>query len=537
MTGVLLNSGELKDYSALGDEGQPVYSVATQLREVIRARVGPAAANCLAIPKINENRSTVDWYANQSGTVVPWSAATPMERAVALESLDRYRQDVVSALGSISGVSGREQQIIQSLKDKVFTHPDNTCVFLVDGEPVLTFWGFHAGQAPMADPFFHLRPPPQAPAAAASVTGAPSGAGAAGAATVVTAVSRRPWWHWLLLALLLLALLFLLLRACAPSDTSSGTPVQPAISERTTESTVDETPPPALDTTTVEPEIEQTRPDAVSELEIVPSDQRVDRVQELDVSRQVLGDSVVELPDASGTTVVDDDGVALDAAQPMVDHTLMPEELATEELATEGLGAEELGTEAPETEVPGSEAPLPEAQPEALPTDLADAQAPDQVAPPEITDPDATPQPPSAQADTAAGDTAGGGPALGPRMQIPADATQTGSVSFLDGRWRAAGGLQDAKTGKPVRWYNFKDGKGTVTIEKAEGVRCQANASSRMDNGRLLIVGDGGVAQCTDGTSMALPTIACTPGQNGQADCTGVASDGKPLPIMIRQSP
>ena len=123
-------------------------------------------------------------------------------------------------------------------------------------------------------------------------------------------------------------------------------------------------------------------------------------------------------------------------------------------------------------------------------------------------------------------------------MQIPADAAQTGSVAFLDGRWRAAGGLQDAKTGKPVRlWYNFRDGKGTVTIEKAEGVRCQSNASSRMDNGKLLIVGDGGVAQCTDGTSMALPTIACAPGQNGQADCTGVSSDGKPLPIMIRQSP
>jgi hypothetical protein len=85
--------------------------------------------------------------------------------------------------------------------------------------------------------------------------------------------------------------------------------------------------------------------------------------------------------------------------------------------------------------------------------------------------------------------------------------------------------------------YDFKDGKGKVTVEKSGGVRCQTNASSQMTGGQLVISGDARAAQCSDGTTMALPTISCTPNQSGQANCTGVASDGNPLPIMIRQSP
>jgi hypothetical protein len=506
MTGVLLNSGDLQKYSPLGDEGQPVYSVATQLREVIRARVGSAAANCLAIPKVNESRSTVDWYASQSGAVVPWSAATPEERATALASLDRTKQAVMTSLSAISGVSGREQQIIQSLKDKVFTHPDNSCVFLVNGEPVLTFWGFHIGEAPLADPFYNLRPPtgvinavPPVVSAAGLGAGAPTAVAAA-----VTTVQRRPWWHWLLLALLLLALLFLLLRACAPSG-SINLPGFPAVGFNPK---IDLPNVPATD---VNPNLDLT----VGEREL--------RQGRIDLTGRAAGEVNVALPDLSGSlgvvplgvtplgSVTGADNAAVEpGTAPIVDHTLMP--------------------------------PLPpavDAQAEP-PADAAvvDKALVDQTTPEQNTPPDATVPVPDVP-DVAAGAVPGGTtPPLGQAMQIPSDAVQSGSVSFLDGRWRAAGGIQDANTGQPVRLlYDFKDGKGAVTVEKSGGVRCQTNATSQMAGGQLVISGAGGAAQCSDGTTMALPTISCTPSQSGQANCTGVSSDGKPLPIMIRQSP
>jgi hypothetical protein len=503
MTGVLLNSGDLQKYSPLGDEGQPVYSVATQLREVIRARVGSAAANCLAIPKVNESRSTVDWYANQSGPVVPWSAATPEEQTSALASLDRFKQAVMTSLGAISGVSGREQQIIQSLKDKVFTHPDNACVFLVNGEPVLTFWGFHSGEAPLADPFYNLRPPPAViPAMPPIARTAGLGAAGIGAGAAVTTVKRRPWWHWLLLALLLLALLLLLLRACAPSG-SINLPGFPALGFKPK---IDL---PAID---VNPNLD---------LKVGERDLRQGRI---DLTGRAAGDINVAVPNLSGSlgsvplgatplgsdTGTDKAAVAPGTA-PIVDHTLMP--------------------------------PLPpavDAQTEP-PTDaaVADKSPVDQTAPEQNTPPDATVPVPVSDVTAVAGavpsETT---PPLGQAMQIPSEAVQSRSVSFLDGRWRAAGGIQDANTGQPVRlFYDFKDGKGAVTVEKSGGVRCQTSASSQMAGGQLVISGDGGAAQCSDGSTMALPTITCTPNQSGQANCTGVASDGKPLPIMIRQSP
>ena len=525
MTGVLLNSGNLRDYTALGDEGQPVYSVASQLREVIRARVGVAAANCLAIPKVNDGRATVDWYASRSGAVVPWSAATPMEQAVALESLDRYRQGVVASLGAISGVSDRELQIVQNLKDKVFAHPDNSCVFLVDGEPVLTFWGFHSGQAPLADPFFNLRPPPVAmPAASAAPIGATAaGVGGGSAAAAAVAVGRRPWWHWLLLALLLLALLFFVLRACSPSASLT----LPGLPGSGAEPRVGQVDVPERDVTVRAPEVNGT---GVRDLTVTGTDNRLNRV---DLSGRVSADSTVELPTLDGSTslgrvdpeqagvIEEAETLALDAAP-----VTPPEGVDAAQVPPEPIDAGQPQT--PEAAEPVVDHTL---MPDMVPPTL-DAEALQVM-------PEAAPQTmPQASADPGAVSTATAAAPLGQPMQIPAEAAQSGSVSFLDGRWRAAGGIQDANTGQPVRlWYEFKDGKGSVTVEKAEGVRCQADASPQMASGQLLITAAGGVARCSDGTSIALPTISCTPSQSGQANCTGVTSDGKPLPIMIRQSP
>jgi len=520
MTGVLLNSGDLQKYQPLGDEGQPVYSVATQLREVIRARVGADAANCLAIPKVNETGSTVDWYAPQGGMVVPWSAATPEEQASAVASLDRFKQAVTTSLGAVSGVSGREQQIIQSLKDKVFTHPDNACVFLVNGEPVLTFWGFHVGEAPSPDPFYNLRPAPAVVADAPVAGAAGIGAGAATATTATTAaavttVARRPWWHWLLLALLLLLLLFLLLRACAPAGSINlpgfqGVAVSPTIDPPNAPAIERD---PNVDVTVRERDLTQNRIDltgqAVGDVNTVsPNRSGSIAVAPVDTEAAIAADGV-ETAEGGGESQA-----AIDSAQGMDPSIESPNDPTADPTAE------------PSTDPTVDQTLMPD--PSADPS--ADRGAPDadQTAIPAVPVPDAT----------AGAQPSGATPPLGQAMQIPSGAVQSGSVSFLDGRWRAAGGIQDANTGQPVKlFYDFKDGKGAVTVEKSGGIRCQSNASSQMTGGQLVISNDDGAAKCSDGTSMVLPTISCTPNASGQTDCAGVSSDGKPLPIMIRQSP
>ncbi|KRW60842.1 SrfA family protein [Pseudomonas sp. TTU2014-080ASC] len=220
MPGALLRTGNLQEFKALGVDGQPVYSAALQLREAIRLKMGREAASCLAIPQPNETGDRIDWYAPEEGDVVPWSAATEEERSDAYKQLEAMHAQLGNTSVSMKGdTQNREKQIFGRLLEKTVHFPDSDHVYLVNGKPVITFWGFTDQPGTYDhDPLLCLRPaapvakpldftlPPEAPAVAPA------------AAPVVAA--KRPWWRWLLwllpLLLLLLLLLFLL-RACAPN--------------------------------------------------------------------------------------------------------------------------------------------------------------------------------------------------------------------------------------------------------------------------------------------------------------------------------
>ena len=90
MAGQLLVSGNPQNYSAIGEAGQPIYSVAFQLREAVRLKAGADVANCLAIPQRNEQGSVIDWYAPERGDVVPCVDAD--RKLTSWSILDRRQQ-------------------------------------------------------------------------------------------------------------------------------------------------------------------------------------------------------------------------------------------------------------------------------------------------------------------------------------------------------------------------------------------------------------------------------------------------------------
>jgi len=98
----LLRSGDIKDYTALGQDGQAVYTVATQLRDAIRFKRGRMFADYLAVPQRNDVGSTIDWYVpfeseNPDGTyyIIPWSSATDEEKE---KALTEYMQTLCEAM-------------------------------------------------------------------------------------------------------------------------------------------------------------------------------------------------------------------------------------------------------------------------------------------------------------------------------------------------------------------------------------------------------------------------------------------------------
>lgn len=500
MAGSLLVSGNPQHFKAIGEGGQPVYAVAFQLREAIRLKAGASTANCLAIPQSNQHGSMVDWYAPVEGDVVPWSAASSQEREHALARLDVAHRTLESAIEKMrlaesrDGQAEREKNTVLPLMSKVFYFPDTQFIYLVNGEPVIAFWGFHAqGTGLPADPFVSLRPVP------AAIEAPPVAA--------LNEPVRRSWW-WLLLLLLLLLLLFFLWRSCAPV-----TPLPSSSSSLA-----------ALPTQTVNPPLLPGQP-------AVPVDSSVRSVPDGWIDRGV---STVRRW-WSGS----DPGVGVSAPVTGADLASRNE---TPVAAT------------PDVAAPVSQSPTPEssaAEPPSVPIvpPLTPPQTPSQDAPqastqstpqspPQVTQPPSVTPPDLAATQPNSGNTPVAQPP-GLPMTIPQQAINAGDTRFLDGKWSAGTGIQDAKTGKPLRIeYDFSQGKGQgkVIIRRADGSQCVGAVSAQMQ-GNLLQINDRGVATCSDGGSITLPKVICTPQPDGQANCQGRYENGATFPVSMRHAP
>ncbi|MEH2921335.1 SrfA family protein [Samsonia erythrinae] len=142
MAKLFLRSGSLDDFLALGENGQPVYASALQLRETLRLRKQQQIADCLAIPQPNEYGDRIDWYSPIDGKVTSWIAASEEEREKALALLETYQTAVADISQRAQSAEHAGQKLFGVLLAKAIQFPGANHVYLVDGKPVLTFWGF-----------------------------------------------------------------------------------------------------------------------------------------------------------------------------------------------------------------------------------------------------------------------------------------------------------------------------------------------------------------------------------------------------------
>ncbi|WP_413703818.1 SrfA family protein [Pseudomonas sp. Pseusp16] len=452
MRGALLRSGKSGSFTALGETGQPVYRAALQLREAIR-RKNPDLVDHLAIPQSDELGNQIDWYSALDGDVIPWSSATEEERAPARRQLEALKTALEELSQRFLGTDSGEQQqgdkaVFGKLLKRVIHIPDENFVYLVQGKPVLTFWGFeHAGTDLNRDPLhclYQVAPLPpvvEAPVVAPAVP-----------------VVARPWWRrwwWLLLLPLLLLLLWLLLglRGCVPI---------PLV---------------AVDL------LPEGLVPVEKQLEEPPVTGNVTTLNGVPVTGTVVGSST-----ATGT------GTAVTGTHDV---------------------------EAPAVE--GNEA-------DAAPADLTKDPAKDPAAENKTTPPENKTAPPDVTSPEAEKSAA---TKPGPPLSIPPDAAD-GAARFLDGQYSAGAGIQDRRTGKPLRLeYQLKDGKGQVTVHQADGSKCSGPVSATMKGGSLAIDSQG-QAVCGDGSTYDMPKVNCRKGATTVADCTG-GYGKEQFPMSMRQ--
>ncbi|WP_313121920.1 SrfA family protein, partial [Pantoea septica] len=151
MAKTFLRSGNLDAVLALGENGQPVYASALQIRETLRLRRQTVLANCLAIPQPNARGDRLDWYAPFSGKVKSWLGASDYERRLALEQLTATQQEMQDLSARAREADNPAMRLFGALLGKALQFPDQQYVYLVDGKPVITFWGFVDAQARTRD--------------------------------------------------------------------------------------------------------------------------------------------------------------------------------------------------------------------------------------------------------------------------------------------------------------------------------------------------------------------------------------------------
>lgn len=142
MAKTLLRSGNLDDFQAVGGGGQAVFESALQIREALRLRRQQAIVDCLAIPQVNDGGDRVDWYSPVDGAVSSWKAADEDDRYRALRYLENTLASVESLSKKCMQSPKTAQQLFGSLLSKAFQFPGENFLFLVDGKPVICFWGF-----------------------------------------------------------------------------------------------------------------------------------------------------------------------------------------------------------------------------------------------------------------------------------------------------------------------------------------------------------------------------------------------------------
>ncbi|WP_295138777.1 hypothetical protein [uncultured Reyranella sp.] len=473
--GPLLVSEPLQRYRALGLAGDPVWRAAGQLRAAIASRLSREHADLLAIPEAEPSGRTIDWYAPFDGEVKRLGDLGEAERREILDKVHRLHGEIAGLATQMEAVerSNAERNFARLLRHAL-TAPGEETLYVVDGHPVMTFWGFTADAA--LPGVFLPSPPPAAMRIAAPQVARPEAVMASAPAIAAVAAPRTLWWQWLLLGMvlmLILALLAWLVRPYLPR-------IEPYIEAEARER--------ALGFAVRQPmELQQTR---VATLAHDYEELRLELARLTDELSRRGGDCAAGVLGPGGVIVGSPGG-------PPIERGAGPD----------------LGMTANDA---AKDANKPDAK-------NADVKGPDE----QNKDKSAAPNAPKSEAGNNKKDE--------PKpMVVPPEAKQKQDLAFLKGDWRSRTGLATATGEKDIRpSYTLDDkGKGKVSFTQKNGATCEAPAEARWD-GTKLVIEEKSNPRCTDGKTYARNTVNCEIGADGAAQCKG-SQPGDPRSYQVQ---
>ncbi|MGZ5907274.1 MAG: SrfA family protein [Reyranella sp.] len=463
--GPLLISEPLQRYRALGMAGDPVWRAAGQLRTAIAARLSRKHADLLAIPEVDPTGQRIDWYAPFEGEARKLSELSEAERAPLLEEVHRLHGEIAGLADSMEAPqrSSAERNFARLLRHAL-TAPGEDALYIVDGKPVMTFWGFSADAAL---PGVFLASPPTAPRPAVAGRTIPEAVLASAPAVVATG-TRSVWWQWLLLGMLLMLLLALLAWLVRPYLPHIEPYLEAEARDR------------ALSLAVRQPlELQQTR---VATLQQDNENLRLELARLTDELSRRGGDCAAGVIGPGGTIVGTLNG-------PPIERGAAPDTPSAADVNVAGKDAgKDQGKGPDDKNVDKGELKGPDPQDKNNDKDKDKNAAKDEPKP----------------------------------MVVPHEAKQKQDLGFLKGDWRSRTGLATATGERDIRpSYTLDDkGKGKVSFVQKNGTTCEAPAEARWD-GAKLVIEEKANPKCADGRTYARNTVNCEVGADGVAKCNG----------------
>lgn len=592
----ILKSGKIYDFEPLG-KGGAFYTNADSFLAAIDNNVhfpGQTgnASKYLAKPIVHKESGTIDWMINFESRnpngqyeIVPWAQASAEERKKANDELKaftqalkkygkemnrRLDQDSSSALLASYLLGNEKAQELPAIH-----FPNQDCVFIVDGTPVITFWGFsNEPDVPPGSPLEMLKtapvfsaplnsnfespvqqppqPPQQPPYSEPAPNNEPQ------EPRKKHACFLPSWLLWLLLLLLLIPLLlWLLWKFFGLFASLFGAPELPSanVNPPAIEAPA-ENPPQEPQDPVVEAPAEPSAPSDPMNLDIPLPDVTLPNVN-LEGGSLSGGDAAMggtgesaaagaAAPGEQGAAPAQDgaqdgtsagtpDGAGSPAPEPGASDQGVP---PVANASDQGVAPAEQGAGAPTADASAA-APAPAPAP--APAGGNGQNAP--VIPPDIMANNNLSQAQkeaiaAARAAESQGGTAGGAvppelPALGMSKTNGSVASQ--GVKLFDGDWQTKSPLMDSANGRPLQMsYNFKDGKGQVTVTRPDGSKCVSPSSAAVVNNGIEIT-NSGRAVCPDKSTYQLPKVRCTDQGNGMVKCDGQVGS-QTFPITFHQN-
>ena len=144
MEQILLSSSSFDGMRETGGFGQPLHTLYPQIRAVLAGQLGTEVADLLAEPVVDRARGRIDWYAEGDPDRPPLNLNDLLEEqrrpivARVEQLLERGRE-----LAGRYAASGDVQRMqLGAILKAALSAATDSGIFLVDGRPVITGWGF-----------------------------------------------------------------------------------------------------------------------------------------------------------------------------------------------------------------------------------------------------------------------------------------------------------------------------------------------------------------------------------------------------------